>query len=280
MLPISVIIPVRNAEHLIESCLISILKADPAEVFVVDGMSTDHTLDIAKHFPVAIISDRGLGVPAARMMGVRAAHSTTVGLFDVDVELPDGALENLFDEFNTGGYDALQAGLISYSGRGYWGQALVNHHNNGRSKNWPGLMATLFRKQVLLDHPMDQRFRSGEDIEIRWRLRDAGCKLGVSQKTTVRHWFGDTYDFAKDQWVQDGKGLGRMVVKYGMKSLHLLGIPAAGALRGTLLSLLRLEPRWIPYYVGYFLYNYASIISGLSERVVKPDLWMHPSINS
>jgi len=279
MLPITVIVPVRNSEHLIEGCLTSILKANPAEVIVVDGLSSDKTLEIAKHFPVAIISDEGLGVPAARMMGVRAAQRTTVGLFDVDIQMSDGALEQLFQEFTSGGFDALQAGLTSYSGSGYWGRALVNHHNHGRSKRWPGLMATLFKRQVLLDHPLDERFRSGEDIEIRWRLKNAGYRMDVSQKTTVRHWFGDTYDFAKDQWRQDGKGLGRMVNKYGFKSLPLLGIPAAGAVRGTLMSLIRLQPGWIPYYLGYFVYNYVSIVNGLSERYENPKLWMQPSVN-
>ncbi len=280
MLPITVIVPVRNSEHLVEGCLTSILKSNPEEVIVVDGMSTDKTLEIVKRFPVTILSDEGSGVPAARMLGVRAAQRTTVGLFDVDIQMSDGALEQLYREFTSGGYDALQAGLISYSKSGYWGRALAHHHNHGRSKRWPGLMATLFKRQVLLDHPLDERFRSGEDIEIRWRLKNAGCKLGVSQKTIVQHWFGDTFDFAKDQWQQDGKGLGRMVNKYGIKSVHLLAIPAAGALRGVLLSLARLQPGWIPYYLVYFFYNYTSIISGMSERFENPKLWMEPSVNT
>lgn len=274
MLPITVIVPVRNSEHLIEGCLTSIFKANPAEVIVIDGLSTDHTLEIAQRFPVVIISDGGLGVPAARMMGVRAASNPIVGLFDVDIRIPDGALESLYKQFSGGQYDALQAGLISYSGQGYWGRALVYHHNNGRSKHWPGLMASLFKQQVLLDHPLDVRFRSGEDIEIRWRLKNAGYKMGVSSTTTVQHWFGDSYEFAKDQWLQDGKGLGRMVVKYGLRALPLIGIPLAGAARGILLSLAHLQPRWILYYLGYFLYNYTSIFSGLTERMINPEVWM------
>ena len=279
MLPITVIVPVRNSEHLVEGCLTSIFKANPAEVIVVDGLSTDHTLEIAQRYPVVIISDGGLGVPAARMMGVRAASNPTVGLFDVDIRIPDGALESLYKQFSEGQYDALQAGLISYSGQGYWGRALVNHHNNGRSKHWPGLMASLFKQQVLLDHPLDVRFRSGEDIEIRWRLKNAGYKMGVSSTTTVQHWFGDSYEFAKDQWLQDGKGLGRMVVKYGLRALPLIGIPLAGAIRGILLSLAYLQPRWILYYLGYFLYNYTSILSGLTERLINPEVWMQSTVS-
>jgi hypothetical protein len=87
--------------------------------------------------------------------------------------------------------------------------------------------------------------------------------MGVSQRTVVTHRYDDTFDFAKDQFLADGNGLGRMVCKYGLKALHLLGIPLAGTVRGILLSLRRLQPVWIPYYVSYFIYNYIGIVGGL-----------------
>lgn len=270
MLPISVIVPVRNAELMVEQCLTSIFSAQPREVIVVDGKSTDQTLEIARRYEVGILSDDGRGVPAARMMGIEAASQNVVALIDVDILLPEGALASLYQEFVEGGFDALQAGLTSVSGSGYWGQALTNHHNRGRSKNWPGVMATIFRRQLLLDYRFDERFRSGEDIELRWRLRAAGLRLGVSRRTFVQHRFEDTYEFAKDQFLADGKGLGRMVAKYGWRALALLGIPAAGSLRGILLSLRDREPRWIPYYLTYFFYNYAAMPGVLKEKTIFP----------
>ena len=266
MLDLSVIVPVRNAEHMVEACLDSIAQAEPREIIVVDGLSTDRTLEIARRFPVKILSDEGQGVPAARMLGIKAATSAAVALIDVDIVLPAGALAALLDEFTQEQYDGLQAGLRSTAGSGYWGQALVFHHNQGRSKNWPGVMATIFRRQVLLDIPFDQRFRSGEDIELRWRLRRAGLKLGVSRRTIVTHRYDDTYEFAKDQFRADGKGLGRMVAKYRWPALRYLFLPLAGGLRGIAVSLVRLQPKWIPYFLDYMIYNYASMPGGLRER--------------
>jgi len=250
-----------------EECLASIFRANPQEVIVVDGNSTDNTLEIVSKYPAKVLSDSGQGVPAARMMGIETAISDVVVLIDVDIVLPDGALESLYAEYTGGGYDALQAGLESVSGSGYWGQALATHHNRGRSKNWPGVMATFFRRQILLDYPFDKRFRSGEDIELRWRLQKANLKVGVSQETIVKHRFGDTYDVALDQFIQDGKGIGRMYAKYGFPALKLLFIPAAGCVRGILLSLLRLEPQWILYYLVYFFYNYAAMPGGMREKL-------------
>ncbi len=263
---VSVVIPVRNAERLLEECLASVARNDPREIIVVDGMSTDGTLDIARRYGARILSDGGGGLPAARLMGAEAAASERVALVDADVVLPDGGLAALVAEFEQGGYAALQAGQLSVSGPAYWGQALVNHHRTGRSKNWFGLVATLFDRRALLQHGFDSRFRSGEDIELRWRLLRAGARIGVSQRTVVEHRFeDDSYDFAKRQWLADGHGLGRMVVKHGTRGAPLLGLPLAAAIRGMGLSVLRGEPKWIVYYLGYMAFNYIGMLAELGE---------------
>jgi glycosyltransferase involved in cell wall biosynthesis len=270
MLDLSVIIPVRNAEHMIEDCLSSIVRAEPREIIIVDGRSTDKTLEIARRYPVQILSDEGRGLPVARKMGIHAAQSDTVALIDVDIVMKDGDLAALLQEFRDGQYDALQAGLHSVAGDGYWGRALVYHHRQGLSKNWPGVMATIFDKQVLLKYEFDERFLSGEDIELRWRLKNAKLTVGVSKRTVVIHRYDDTFEFAKDQFLADGKGLGRMVRKYGLKAAHLLGIPLAGSVRGILLSLRHWQPIWIRYYLYYMVYNYVGILGGLRHWQQQP----------
>ena len=138
-LPITVIVPVRNAEEFLEGCLASVARQHPQEIIVVDGLSTDGTIDIARRYTDRIISDDGRGVAAARRIGVAAASSPWVALVDADVVIPDGALRSLFEEFQQGAFVGLQAGLESVSGPGYWGRALTEHHRTGRSKNWFGL---------------------------------------------------------------------------------------------------------------------------------------------
>jgi glycosyltransferase involved in cell wall biosynthesis len=260
--PISVVIPVRNAENFIEDCLDSVVKAAPVEIIVVDGCSTDRTLDIVGRHRVRVLSDGGRGVATARMMGVQEARSEFVALIDADVVLPDGALAALLTEFRSGGYSALQAGLHSTSGPGYWGRALARHHNTGRSRNWLGVMATIFRRETLQTYPLDASFLSGEDIDLRWRLSRAGVRIGVSTKTVVRHRFGDTFAFARGQWRDDGAGLARMALHHKGGGLLLL-MPLADAVRGVTLTTLRLEPQYIPYYVIHTVFNYSSMIATL-----------------
>ena len=260
---ISVVVPVRNAEAMLQECLASIEAQTPREIIVVDGNSTDGTLEIARRHGATILSDGGRGLPAARMLGARAASGRFVALVDADVVLRPGSLARLRDELVEGGLDAIQAGLESVSGPGYWGQALAHHHRSGRSKRWFGLVATVLERETLLSFGFDPRFSSGEDIELRWRLRSAGAKAVVSETTVVEHRFGDTFPVAKGQWLADGEGLGRMIRKYGLRGVPLLVLPLAAGLRGLVLSALRREPRWIPYYVCFTIFNYA----GMARRL-------------
>jgi len=264
---LTVVVPVRNAQELIEGCLESVLAARPREVIVVDGLSTDETRQVAARYPVRVVSDGGAGLPAARRIGAELAETRLVALVDADVVVPPEGLERLLDEFASEGYTALQAGLHSVSGPGYWGRALAWHHRTGRSRNWFGVVATVFDRQGLLRHGFDERFRSGEDIDLRWRLRDAGAKIGVSKRTVVEHRFGDGFGFARDQWLADGAGLGRMIRTRGAKAARLTLLPLAATVRGMILSVLRLQPQWIPYFLCFLAYNYAGMLSTmLSER--------------
>lgn len=264
---LTVIVPVRNGEHWIDDCLASIASTAVAEVIVVDGLSTDRTVERARAHGARVISDDGHGVAAARHMGAEAARTRYVALIDVDVVLHDGALEGLLEEFVRDGYTGLQAGLRSVAGPGYWGQALAQHHRSGRSKHWFGLVATILERDALLEHGLDENFLSGEDIDLRWRLARAGAKIGVSRATVVEHRFEDTWEFALGQWLADGHGLGRMLGVHGLRSMRLVALPLAAAVRGSALSLLRMQPRWIPYYVCFCAFNYVGISREVARRL-------------
>lgn len=267
---LTVVVPTRNAEDLIEDCLASIVAAGPREVIVVDGLSTDRTREIAERYGVTIVSDDGRGLPAARRIGAERARTRLVALIDADVMLPAASLEQLLDEFSRERYTALQAGLHSVSGPGYWGRALAWHHRTGRSRNWFGVVATVFDRETLLRHGFDDRFPSGEDIDLRWRLRRAGVKIGVSSQTVVEHRFGDDFECARGQWLADGAGLGRMIRTRGAKAARLVALPLTAALRGMILSVVRLQPRWIPYFLCFLAYNYAGMLSTvLRERAAE-----------
>ncbi|WP_427128982.1 glycosyltransferase [Pseudarthrobacter sp. S9] len=258
-LKVSVVVPARNAAAWLGECLESIGRQHPHEMIVIDGCSTDDTANIARSFGAIVISDEGRGLPAARMLGARSASSDVVALIDADVVLPPGTLGRLLDEFESGGYDGLQFGLASEAdGPGYWGAALAWHHNHSRVRTWFGVCATLMRRDVLLSVGFDDDFRSGEDVELRIRMEQAGYRLGVSSSTVVRHRFADTFDYARDQWLQDGAGMARTIRKHPSRASWLVVLPLLASVRGVGLSLVQ-APRFLPYWMGFFLYNYRAM---------------------
>jgi glycosyltransferase involved in cell wall biosynthesis len=263
---VTAVVPARNAAALLPECLLSITDSGVDDVVVVDGMSTDATVDVAQRFGAQIISDEGAGLPAARALGARAARHDVVVLADADVIWPSGSMAALVEEFERDGFDALQAGLDSVGGPEYWGRALAHHHRTGRSRRWFGLVATVIRRDVLLAAGVDGRFRSGEDIDLRWRLRDAGRRIGVSERTSVVHRFaGDDFAFAKDQFLMDGTGLGRMIRTRKWRGAPLAALPAAAAARGAALSVAHGEPRWVKYYGAFAAWNYVGMARGLRD---------------
>ena len=267
---VTVVIPARNAERLLPACMKSALRERPRAVIVVDGESTDRTIEIAREQGVMVVSDKGQGLPVARKLGAELAETPYVALVDADVVLPEGALHRLRKEVEEEGYSALQAGLLSVGGPRYWGRALAQHHRWGRSKNWFGLAATMFERSTLLHIGFDRQFTSGEDIELRWRLQREGASIGVSKNTVVTHRFGDdSFAFARMQFVMDGRGLGKMVCKHGWRATPLLAVPFTAAVRGIYLSLARLQPQWIPYYVCFVIVNYLAMASEFTHAMLR-----------
>jgi O-antigen/teichoic acid export membrane protein/glycosyltransferase involved in cell wall biosynthesis len=263
-------VPARNAARWLGECLESIGRQHPHEMIVIDGCSTDDTVRIARSFGARVISDEGSGLPAARMLGARNASSDVVAMIDADVVLPSGSLKQLLAEFEAGGFDGLQFGLASESdGPGYWGSALAWHHNHSRVRSWFGVCATLMRRDVLLSVGFDDDFRSGEDIELKIRLEDAGYRLGVSPTTVVRHRFVDTFDCARDQWLQDGAGLARTIRKHPGRAGWMVALPLLASVRGAGLSLLH-APRYLPYWAGFLLYNYRSMLGEILRPGNRP----------
>lgn len=83
---ISVVIPVKNEEAKIMRCLEAVFSQSlkPHDVILVDGHSTDRTVERAREFPVRVVyADYGT-VGGARQVGVLSAESEIVAFTDAD----------------------------------------------------------------------------------------------------------------------------------------------------------------------------------------------------
>ena len=192
------------------------------------------------------------------------AHTDLVLLVDVDVVFPDGAVRALLGEYRAEGCAALQAGRRARAAGLLGPRPWPTTTGRDAAATGSGSWRPIFDREELLATGFDEDFPSGEDIELRWRLREAGRPARVSRRVLVEHRFaGDDFAFAKDQFLMDGVGLGLMVRSSGLRALRLLLLPLAAALRGVSLTILRGEPRWVGYYLAFGWWNYVGVLRGL-----------------
>lgn len=84
---VSVVVAVRNGERFLAQALASILEGAyrPVEILVVDGNSTDSTLEIARSFGhVRCLQQMGQGIAAAYNTGIEASTGTFVAFLSHD----------------------------------------------------------------------------------------------------------------------------------------------------------------------------------------------------
>lgn len=123
---ITVIIPVKNAESQIGKCLFAVVNQSisPKEIILVDGYSTDKTVDIAKKYPVKIIYEDFGTVGGAREIGVENASNAYIAFTDADC-IPDvDWLKHLLEEFDDNVIGV--GGCTKNIGDGLWEVSISN----------------------------------------------------------------------------------------------------------------------------------------------------------
>ena len=89
---LSFIIPTLNADKVLDKCLASIYKQDfpkkDYQILIIDGGSTDKTLEIAKKYKSTIYSNPLKTAEAGKAVGVKKAKGKYLALIDSDNILP------------------------------------------------------------------------------------------------------------------------------------------------------------------------------------------------
>jgi GT2 family glycosyltransferase len=202
---ISIIVPVYNNKHDLAECLTALKACSGAdtEIIVVDDASTDDTASIAAAMGVKVLRlAQNSGPAAARNRGARQANGDILFFVDADVVIGAGVVDRVRRTFEDNPH--LAAVFGSYDNRPraqdlvslYWN---LRHHfvhqsgNSAASTFWAGCGA--IRRSVFeaIGGFDEQRFRypSIEDIEIGYRLRQAGYSILLDkalQGTHLKKW--------------------------------------------------------------------------------------------
>lgn len=207
----SIIIVTYNSEASIRMCLDSVLENTraAATVVVVDNASTDNTRAILAEYGkriTTILNDENLGFSAACNQGINATDGDFVVLLNPDTLVTPGWLRQLLAHFKpdvgavgplsdyVAGQQKFQLYLPEDRPPKLNLQSLLEvlrRHNDGKAvetKLLIGFCMVLSRAALnevgLLDESL---FLGNDDLDISWRLRNAGYKLLVATDTFVHH---------------------------------------------------------------------------------------------
>lgn len=170
---LSVVVVTRNERERIGACLESILAAcrpiDRFEILLVDSRSTDGTVDVARDYPVTVLElPEGPPVTAAagRYVGTAATSGDLVLFVDGDVVLTDdwltSACRRLRDDPTLGGLDGHLDESAADADRPVDALRGVALYDRGALETAGGF---------------DPHLVSNEDIDLSYRVRDAGYRL-------------------------------------------------------------------------------------------------------
>ncbi len=276
---VSVIVPVRNEEAFLRQTLEQLLRQNydesHFEILVVDGESTDGTLEIVRtlqtrHFNLVLLHNPQRLSSAARNMGVRHAQGDVIVIIDGHCDLDnEHYLLDLVEAFQRSGADCIgrpqpldvaKATLLQRAiaaARSSW----LGHHPDSwiySSKERfvrPQSVAVAYRRSVFETVGLfDESFDACEDVEFNHRIELAGLSCFFTPKVRVCYYPRSSLGGLFRQMVRYGRGRVRLLRKHPdtfsvpcfVPMMFLLGLiagpllcwlsrPLAGVYVGTLM---------------------------------------------
>ncbi len=195
---VSVVVAAHNAARTLEDCLSSLgkLRYSSYEVIVVNDGSRDASEEIARRFPFRCISTPNQGISAARNVGMQAATGEIVAYLDSDAKADPDWLRYLavtftkLDVAGVGGPNIVPpeddwVAKCVYRSPGGPTQVMLDDQY---AEHIPGCNMS-FRKSAVDDiGGFDPMFKmAADDVDICWRLINAGYQIGFSPSAVVWH---------------------------------------------------------------------------------------------
>jgi glycosyltransferase involved in cell wall biosynthesis len=187
---VSVIIPVRNGERFLAEAIESALRQTlpPLEVIVVDDGSTDATSEVARRYPVRLISQAHGGISAARNRGIAESRGEFLTFLDHDDIWADRKLERQIAPLVARPELAYtQCRLLAFLEPGTERPARL--HEECFTEGFVPLAGCGVVRREAFERvgPFDPELAVGEDADWTLRAADAGLSMEVVDEPLTRY---------------------------------------------------------------------------------------------
>lgn len=195
---ISVVVCSRNGGATLRECVAGIrrLSYPDYEAILVDDGSTDDTRAIGLEAGLRVISTEGCGLATARNIGFGAATGEIVAYIDDDARPDPDWLVHLASTFRESGYAAVGGPNIPPADEGFVARCVAASPgapthvlvSDREAEHIPGCNMAFRRDVLAAVGGFDTQFtRAGDDVDLCWRLQDAGWTLGFNPGAVVLH---------------------------------------------------------------------------------------------
>tara|TARA_B100000780_G_scaffold278788_1_gene253690 strand:+ start:3925 stop:4785 length:861 start_codon:yes stop_codon:yes gene_type:complete len=180
---VTVVICAMNVEKYIYSCIESVVRNRPKEIIIVDGESSDRTVDEAKKFDVKVISDHGKGLSYARRVGVENATGEYILFIGPDNVLEDEFINKFVNLLNEWNFDVGSVQTRVKEPKNFW--------DKGLDTRWQFLMGkpgeinvagtpSLYKSLCFKDTNFSSDdFGPSDDTQLADDLKARGFKIGL-----------------------------------------------------------------------------------------------------
>ena len=214
---ISVVVCSYNGSRTIRDCLegLAKLRYPNYEVIVVNDGSTDETASLAQEFPFRLISTENRGLSAARNTGYQEATGEIVAYIDDDASPDPDWLSYIAAAFQKEDFAGVGGPNIPFPSDGPIASCVASSPggpthvllSDTEAEHIPGCNMAFRKSWLEAIGGFDPQFRvAGDDVDLCWRLRQGGGKLGFSPAAMVWHHYRGS---VKAYWKQQ-KGYGRL----------------------------------------------------------------------
>jgi O-antigen biosynthesis protein len=223
----SVVVIVRNDVRVVrcvEALRAQTLAADDWELIVVDNGSTDGTADSLRRLGIVPLHEPRRGMPYARNRGLAAARGEIVAFTDADCVPAKEWLSELLDAFAPG-IAAVGGRIVKTEPRSAF-EVAVRELVPGEQRSVQYLPMfpapyvvtanAAYRRELLLDlDGFDERFFSGADVDMSWRIARAGHRITTCSSAVVSHANRTSAAQHARQFFRYGLGHALLAKKYG-----------------------------------------------------------------